>query len=444
MSTVVDFFDSTDTNETQALTPARPKIRARGALPQTGRAERAPDRSSKMESEVSETVNDVVIVGAGPVGMALAITLAKSGVRPMVIERDQVQQTTSRAAVIHAHTLDILDRIGVADRMRSEGRLIRKFAIRDGGTALGKFSFDDLPSRNNFLLMLPQDRTEAIMLMELAARGIEISRGVTFCGMREAGDRVIVELKTPTGTRTVATRYLIGTDGMHSEVRKSCAIPFDGGQYEDSFVLADVTIDGAQGYDEVSLFFSPAGLMVVAPLPGGRFRVVATLDNAPEKPDADLIQRLIDTRGPASPGMGTVRDVTWSSRFRLHHRLARKYRKGRVFIAGDAAHAHSPAGGQGMNTGIVDAYTLGRLLAGVLVGGAPDQTLDRYEDLRRPAAVEVLRLAGRLTDAALVQGPAKRAMRNVLLSSLIRVPPLRRRIELSLSGLSRQSATVSE
>jgi 2-polyprenyl-6-methoxyphenol hydroxylase-like FAD-dependent oxidoreductase len=386
---------------------------------------------------------DVLIVGAGPVGMALAITLAQSGVRPLVIERAEQQETTSRAAVIHAHTLEILDRLGVSNPMLSEGLKIEKFAFRERDRRLGLIKFDSLPSEHRYLLMLPQDRTEAIMLDRLAKLGVEIARGCTFQSYAEDRGRVIATVETVEGTKTIEAKYLVGTDGMHSEVRKSCGIPYDGAQYEGSFVLADVALEGSDPRDEVTLFFSPEGLVVLAPLPGNRYRVVATVDHAPENPDAELVQKLLDARGPAARRLGKVRDVTWSSRFHLHHRLARSYRKGRVFIAGDAAHAHSPAGGQGMNTGLVDAYTLGSLLANVLSGRASEQALDQYEALRRPAAAKVLELAGALTSAATVASPWKRRMRNLALSLVSKLPVFRERLALNLSGISRRSATVS-
>ena len=230
---------------------------------------------------------------------------------------------------------------------------------------------------------------------------------------------------------------------MHSAVRTAVGISFDGGSYEGSFVLADVTLDGAGDGDEVSLFFSPDGLVVVAPLPGGRYRIVATCQDAPQTPDAALVQALLDTRGPTTPSLGRVGDVFWSSRFRLHHRLARRYRAGRVFLAGDAAHTHSPAGGQGMNTGLVDAYTLGRLLADVAPGYEEPAILERYEALRRPAAKEVLALAGRLTAAATIRSPIARAVRNAVLMAASRLPGFQRRAKLGLSGLSRAASTLS-
>lgn len=387
---------------------------------------------------------DVLVVGAGPVGMAVAITLAGRGLRPLIIEQAAAHQTTSRAAVIHAHTLDILDRMGVGAPMRAEGRLIQKFVIHDRDRDLATFSFANLPGKYTSLLMLGQDRTEAIMLARLAELGVRIAWGISFTGMKDLGDRVIANLQTPDGPATVTAGYVVGADGMHSEVRKACNIPFEGEQYAQSFVLADVHIAGAEARDEVSLFFSPAGLMVAAPLPGGRFRIVATVDTAPERPDEALIQSLIDIRGPTMPKLGRVSDVTWASRFHVHHRLARSYRRGRAFIAGDAAHVHSPAGGQGMNTGIVDAYTLGRLLTDVLLGRAGEESLEQYEALRRPAAAQVLRLAGRMTDAATVRSPLRRRMRNAVLSTLARIGVVRRRIEMELSGLARETLTLGD
>jgi 2-polyprenyl-6-methoxyphenol hydroxylase-like FAD-dependent oxidoreductase len=181
-------------------------------------------------------------------------------------------------------------------------------------------------------------------------------------------------------------------------------------------VLADVRLDWDLPTAEVQLFFSPAGLVVVAPLPGGHHRVVATVDSsvgqAPEHPGLDDITELLSTRGPSSPTR--VHEVVWSSRFRVHHRLAGSYRRGPVFLAGDAAHVHSPAGGQGMNTGIQDAALLGSLLADVLSADADLAVLDSYETRRRPVARDVVRMTDRMTRAATLRGSAAR-LRNLAL-----------------------------
>jgi 2-polyprenyl-6-methoxyphenol hydroxylase-like FAD-dependent oxidoreductase len=347
-------------------------------------------------------------------------------------------------AAIHAHTLEVLDSLGVTGPMLAEGKRIAKFAFRDRDRLLGLIRFDKLPSDHRALLMLTQDRTEAIFLDRLTSLSVPVLRGVKFLSYEDAPHGVRVSLQTADGPASMTVRYLVGADGMHSAVRTASTIPFDGEQFEGSFALADVVLDGAGDRDEVTLFFSPDGLVVVAPLPGGRYRIVATADAAPEKPDAQFVQRLLDARGPSRPSLGRVRDVSWSSRFRLHHRLARQYRKGHVFLAGDAAHAHSPAGGQSMNTGIVDAVVLGRLLSDVLLGRAGEVSLNRYEMLRRPAAAKVLELTGRMTRAATLRGGWQRRLRNAVLRLLASMPWFRSRLALNLSGIARRSALPAD
>lgn len=380
---------------------------------------------------------DVLIVGAGPVGMALAISLQKAGIRHVVIDRLDTGQNTSRAAVIHAHTLDVLDTIGVADAFVREGTRLSTFTVRDRDRPLIGASFDGLPSRHNYLLMLPQDRTEAILAERLAALGGRIDRGWTATKIEHIENGARVAVSSEAGERTVHARYVVGADGMHSVVRAAAGISFDGEQYPESFVLADVRMKWPLQQQEVSLFFSAKGLVVVAPLPDGSYRVVATLDNAPEHPNIDDIQAIVDQRGPAVEP-GKVTEVIWSTRFRVHHRLASAYRSRSLFLAGDAAHVHSPAGGQGMNCGLVDACVLGVLLSDVIKGRRPAAALDNYERLRRPAAAEVLPLAGRLTRLATMRGPFRRAVRNLLLVLVNRLGPAKRKLAMTLSGLARR------
>ena len=245
-----------------------------------------------------------------------------------------------------------------------------------------------------------------------------------------------VTVASAAGTQIIAARYVVAGDGLDSLVRRAAGIGFDGEAAEGSFVLADVRMDWPLGRDEVSLFFSGPGMVVVAPLPGGAFRIVASLDDAPEHPGAAEIQALIDSRGPTAPSR--VAEVIWSSRFRIHHRVARTYRAGRFLLMGDAAHVHSPAGGQGMNTGLVDAVVLGRVLAEVVEGRRSEAALDDYATMRRAAAVEVLALAGRLTRLAVTRSAPQRAIRNALFTLVAHLPPARRHLAMSLSGLARR------
>ena len=207
-----------------------------------------------------------------------------------------------------------------------------------------------------------------------------------------------------------------------------------GAAYEQSFVLADVRMTWPLPSDEVMGFFSPDGMVIVAPLPGGRHRIVATADQAPEFPDLDDVQALLDARGPEREP-ARVTEIVWSARFRVHHRLADRYRAGRILLAGDAAHVHSPAGGQGMNTGIQDAAALGSVLTEILVGGAAEGRLDGYEQVRRPVAERVVTVTDRMTRIATVRSWRGRLMRNAVLGLAGRIPAMPRMLATEMAGL---------
>jgi 2-polyprenyl-6-methoxyphenol hydroxylase-like FAD-dependent oxidoreductase len=382
---------------------------------------------------------DVLIAGAGPTGLALATMLMRSGIAPVIVDKLATGQNTSRAVVVHAHTLEVLEQLGVSERLAHKGLKLAKFSIRDRDRVLVRLRFDTLPTRHAYLLMLPQDMTEEILAEGLAEAGGAVRRGCAVEALVETPEGIQASVVSSEGRQTIHARYVVGADGMHSLVRQTAGIGFAGASYEESFVLADVEMTWGHGRDEVMLFFSPAGLVVVAPLPTGTYRIVATLDNAPEYPGIADVQTLLDTRGPTQGG-GKVSQVHWSSRFRLHHRVADQYRRGRFLLIGDAAHVHSPAGGQGMNTGLVDACVLGRLLANVVSGRRDESHLDTYEALRRPAAKQVLQLAGQLTHMATMKSAPQRFLRNIALGTINLLPMARRRLEMNLSGLSRRAA----
>jgi 2-polyprenyl-6-methoxyphenol hydroxylase-like FAD-dependent oxidoreductase len=395
-----------------------------------------------MNAIASATRTDVLIVGAGPTGLALALMLRQAGASPLVVDKLHAGHNTSRAAVIHAHTLDVLEPLGVTGRLMSEGLRLKKLSVRDRDRVLTGLNFDDLPTRHSCLLMVPPDRTEQALRDALADAGGSIEWGCEVRAITQLPADVLVEMQSPNGPRLVLAKYVVGADGMNSIVRKTAGIAFSGTRYEESFVLADVDMQWGPGRDEVMTFFSPEGLVVVAPLPGGeRFRIVATYESPPDHPDVTDIQTLLDRRGPTSSG-ARVSNVVWSARFRVHHRVADRYRNGRLLIVGDAAHVHSPAGGQGMNTGLVDACVLGRLLADVISGNAADDALDRYETARRPAALSLLQLAKRLTAMATMKGSVLRAVRNLLFRFIGLSPIASRQLTMNLSGLSRREAAA--
>jgi 2-polyprenyl-6-methoxyphenol hydroxylase-like FAD-dependent oxidoreductase len=379
----------------------------------------------------------ILIVGAGPTGLALAITLQQAGIEYILIDKLAAGLNTSRAAVIHAHTLEMLEPLGVVEGLESHGRQLQHFSVRDRDRALLRLKFDKLPTRFNHILMIPQQETEAVLADRLASLGGRVHRGVSALSLRETGAGYEARLESVDGEHSLRADYVVAGDGMHSVVREGAGIGFEGDSYADSFVLADVAMNWKTDRDEVAFYLSPEGPVVVAPLPHGHFRVVATVENAPEKPDAALIEKIMNTRGPKNQKV-RVGEVFWSSRFRLHHRVASAYRKGNIFLMGDAAHVHSPAGGQGMNTGLVDAVILGRLLVGVVKQGRPVSDLDQYEILRRPAAQKVLALADRLTKVALVHSIWGKLLRSMIFGILNLSSAFKRKVQLSLSGLDRR------
>jgi 2-polyprenyl-6-methoxyphenol hydroxylase-like FAD-dependent oxidoreductase len=277
--------------------------------------------------------------------------------------------------------------------------------------------------------MISQAVTEAVLLERFTELGGHVlrPRAVTNVAQNDQG----VTATLDDGTQ-LHTRYLVGADGMHSTIRECAGIGFPGGSYDESFSLADVRLTGAVPSDEVILYFSPAGLVVVAPLPDGVHRIVATVDSAPEHPDVTYVQALLDARGPERQ-RGMVKEVVWGSRFRVHHRVVDTYRAGRIVLAGDAAHVHSPAGGQGMNTGIQDAIVLAEALATAITSGN-EVPLHAYGAIRRPIAKQVVALADRLTRLATI-GHRLRPLRNTMLKLLACVPAFRRRLAWRLSGL---------
>jgi 2-polyprenyl-6-methoxyphenol hydroxylase-like FAD-dependent oxidoreductase len=385
-------------------------------------------RTSPSSAAAAAFDTDVLVVGAGPTGLTLAVALLARGVRVRVADRLEEGANTSRAAVVHARTLEVLEPFGVAARLVANGLQAQRFSIRDRDRVLIDIGFSALPTRYPYTLMISQAVTEATLLQRCRELGGSVARPKVLRQAQQDGEGVTAVFDDGS---TVRARYLVGADGMHSTVREQAGIPFDGGSYGDSFVLADVRLEGGVPSDEVVLFFSPAGLVVVAPLPDGVHRIVATVEHAPEHPTVADIQALLDARGP-SQRPATVREVLWGSRFRVHHRIARRYREGRILLAGDAAHVHSPAGGQGMNAGVLDAVSLAEALSHALDGDAA--ALERYGELRRPIAGQIVALADRLTRLATV-APRRRPVRNTVMGLLGALPFFRNRLALQLSGL---------
>ena len=366
---------------------------------------------------------DILIVGAGPVGLSLAAELRRRGANPLIIDRHRDASQTSRACVIHARTLEVLEPLGVTAQLAEAGVKVPIFRIRDRDRALVTIDFSEIESDYPFTLMYPQDRTERLLLAALEKTGGSVQRPAELLSFKPAGKGITATLNMDGAPAPIDCRWIVGCDGMHSTVREQAGIPFQGAAYEQGFVLADVSMSWPLSREEVSLFYSPQGLVVVAPLPDDRFRIVATDAAAPETPSRDYVQALLDARGPrVEPAR--VHDIAWSSRFRIHHQVTRSARSGCVLLCGDAAHVHSPAGGQGMNTGIQDAMSLAPLLANVL-RGVDETVLDEWAADRHRIAIDVVTMTDRMTRMATLTSPLAQSLRNAAVALLGHVPPVR-------------------
>jgi 2-polyprenyl-6-methoxyphenol hydroxylase-like FAD-dependent oxidoreductase len=372
---------------------------------------------------------DVLVVGAGPTGLTLAASLIARGVRTTVVDRQATMAHTSRAGAVNARTLEVLEDLDVTRRLVKEGVVAPQFTIRDRRRTLMRLDFGGLTTDYPYTLLVPQNITEKLLLDRLIELGGTVLRPKALTMIAQDADGVTA---TFDDGDVIRARYAVGADGIHSVVREQAGIGFQGGAYEESFVLADVRMSGDVPVGEVILFWATAGLTVVAPLPDGSYRIVAPVSDAPESPSVELIQQLLDTRGSGA-GRMVVKDVIWGSRFRIHHRVADTYRAGRLLLSGDAAHVHSPAGGQGMNLGIQDAVALADALARVLAG-EPDSVLDDYSEARLPVARQVVEMTDRLTRLATLPRAA-RPIRNAAIGMAGRIPAVQRALAMRLSGL---------
>lgn len=359
---------------------------------------------------------DALIVGAGPVGLTMAAALNHQGLRCRLIEKTPAASDKSKALVMWARSLELLNGLSLADTFVAAGHKIRGGSVYADGERVVHLDLTGNESPFGFPLMIPQNETERLLTEHLAQQGIAVERQVELVTFQESATAVTCTLRHTDGREeAIDVPWLLGCDGAHSTVRHTLGLEFTGAAEPNDWLLADVHIAGPIATDEISAFWCENGVLVIFPMGNNRFRVVAdtgAATNAPVKTEVTLAdaQAKVDERGPV--GLKLF-DPIWLANFRINERKVANYRLGRIMLAGDAAHIHSPAGGQGMNTGMQDAFNLAWKLALVQRGlGQPDPLLESYSIERSAVGDQVLENASRFTTVATLRNPVAQWVRN--------------------------------
>ncbi len=401
--------------------------------------------------EPTSEVN-VLVVGAGPTGLMLAAEIARYGASVRLIDTPAAHPPISKATALMPRTLEMLDRAGAIELFLDAGVKLGGLSVYADRREIFSLTSDDIDSPYPFVLGLEQFRTEELLTEHADRLGVLVERETTMTGFTQDDDGVSVTLKRADGTEErVRARYLAGCDGAHSLTRKLLDLPFDGATMtEDHFAVAYLPIDWDLPNDRLLEFHSPSGTVLITPLPHDLWSIIFELDasqwqDAPqEAPTLNQMQTIMDER---SPQPARLSEPLWATYFRINHRQVPQYQVGRAFLVGDAAHIHSPAGGQGMNTGLQDALNLGWKLAQVCRGIAPESLLDSYHAERHPVGHDILRLTTELQSELDQRNRLMMALRDVTLRGLNHTGIARRTLARVLGELSyhyRHSPVVHE
>lgn len=355
---------------------------------------------------------DVLIAGAGPIGLTAAVELRRRGIGVRIVDPLLEPPQYAKAVGIQPRTLEVFESMGVVGKVLDAGLEMRGQLVYVNGNQVSRVDLTTPPDVPYRFHLLPQYATERILRERLTDLGTEIDRGTAVSAFEQDADGVTVTLTGPDGEATVRADYLLGADGAHSVVRKGLGLSFEGAAFTEQYMLGDVAVDWSmpRGYAVRSMHQNADGTtddqLVCIPLPGrGRYRmsmlVPEELAVAPTNGGDGVAHGFEGTRAPElshiqavvdrlSPEPASVSDLRWSSVFRISHRIVSSYGRGRVFVAGDAAHIHPPTGAQGMNTGVQDAHNLAWKLALAVAGVASEKLLDSYDLERRPVGEEVV------------------------------------------------------
>ena len=366
---------------------------------------------------------EVLIVGAGPTGLVLALWLTRLGVRVRIVDKTTEPGTSSRALAVHARTLELYSQVGLAREVVARGRQMVAANLWVAGRQVARALLGDMGAGLSpfpYVLILAQDEHEDLLIDHLSKAGVVVERQTELVAFVEEPNQVSARLRRPDGTQqTCAAQYLAGCDGAHSTVREGLGIGFPGGTYSHLFYVADVEARGARMNGELHVAMDESDFLVVFPLKAdARARLIGTVrENATQSRD-DLSWNDVSTRVIEWLRIDVER-VNWFSTYRVHHRVADRFRQGRAFLLGDAGHIHSPVGGQGMNTGIGDAVNLAWKLAAVVQRQASESLLDTYEPERIAFARRLVATTDRAFTAVTSDGLIARTLRLRVVPRLI-------------------------
>ena len=388
---------------------------------------------------------DVLIVGAGPVGLTMASELARYGLSVRLVDKNMQRTDKSKALVLWARTLELINRMSPngADRFIQAGLKTESVNMLSGNETIGHVDMREVDSNYKFVLMIAQSETERLLEEHLAPLNVKAERQTELTDFKETADGVSCVLKHADGREeTTEASWLIGADGAHSIVRHKLNKEFRGSTLLSDWILADLHLTGVQGPPAINLYWHTDGILALFPLEGTRHRIIANVgessgsigEGGRPAPTIEDIQRVLDARGPVGIKAG---DPVWLSNFSINERKVEDYRSGRVFVAGDAAHVHSPAGGQGMNTGMQDAFNLTWKLALVSRGLCQSEPLlSSYSIERSHIAKLLLEFTGKATAASVMQGGVKQYIRNHVASLILGFSPVTHTMSNVLSEIT--------
>lgn len=390
-----------------------------------------------LESEsrsTDEADMDVLIVGAGPSGLLMALECVQRGLSCRIIDKEMARNLNSKAIAIQPGTLQILEEMGIVEPFLKKGCKIECITPMAQKEILAFFDFSQLDTKYPFILSLEQSETESLLEQRLSSHSLCVERGCELVSFHQTKQEVIATVRDKKSGKEeqIKASFLLGCDGAHSCVRKQLGFKFSGEKIPRTFALADVQISWQYPHNRALLFLDPQGLLAVFPLPGEkRYRVVVPSE---KKLSCQGIESLLRSKSCIEV---KITDLQWQSSFQVHSRIVDRYGEGRVFLLGDAAHVHSPIGGQGMNTGLQDVHNLAPKLAQVIQGKIDISWLENYTKERRAVGRSLLDATKRATKMAALQSPFLCLLRNCGFRILMKSPQLKKHLMMAIAQLAK-------